>query len=118
MGDVERVVEALCAIRGPASSEARLHERVTAALAVAGIDHEHEVDLGEPGRIDFIALDNIGIEVKIDGPRNQVLRQLHGYARAKRVMALVLLTTRATHAFGVGEILGKRLEIVKVIGWL
>jgi hypothetical protein len=115
---LQRALDALSAIAMPVASEARLHELVEAALAAAGVAHEHEVDLGEGRRIDFLTAGGVGIEVKIAGARNEILRQLHGYAQADRVLAVVLFTTRAAHALAAESLNGKPLVVVRSKGWL
>lgn len=112
------VIDALGSISTPVASEARLHELVAAALTAANIVHQHEVDLGAAGRIDFLTAGGVGIEVKVAGSRNEIARQVHGYAFVERVHALVLFTTRATHALATDTMNGKPLAVVRSKGWL
>lgn len=51
-----------------------------------------EYDLGIHGRVDFF-LDGLAIEVKTQGSRAAVLRQLHRYAEHDDVTELLLVTT-------------------------
>lgn len=115
---LQQTVDALRTITTPVASEARLHELVASALAGAGVAHEHEVDLGEGRRIDFLTDGGVGIEVKIAGARNEVLRQVHWYAQAERVLAIVLFTTRAAHALAADTLNGKPVIVVRSKGWL
>jgi hypothetical protein len=118
MTELEQTLAALAGIAVPVNTEARLHELVAAALDGAGLAHEHEVDLGDGRRIDFLTAGGVGIEVKIAGSRNEILRQVHGYAQADRVLAVVLFTTRATHALAAESLNGKPLVVVRSKGWL
>jgi len=67
------------------------------------------------GRIDLV-VDRVGIEVKTDGGRADVLRQLQRYAHAAEIDELVLVTTRTKHHHVPNEIGGKPLHLVSLIG--
>lgn len=95
-----------------------MHELVAGALGAAGVLFAREVDLGAAGRIDFLTGGGVGIEVKIAGGRNDVLRQLLGYAQADDVKALVLYTTRSVHSIGEETLNGKPAVVVRSRGWL
>lgn len=61
----------------------------------AGLEFEHEHDLGEPGRIDFYFQRlRLGIEVKTQGSPSSVLEQMIRYANSDRIDELVLISTR------------------------
>ena len=70
---------------------------------------------GALGRIDLV-VDRVGIEVKTDGGRADVLRQLQRYAHAPELDELVLVTTRTKHHHVPDEIGGKPLHLVSLIG--
>jgi len=115
--DLRRVADALRSITVPIASEAQLQQLIAEHLAAAGIKHGREVTLVE-GRIDFLCDSGIGIEVKVAGPRNAVIRQLLGYAQDDRVRGLLLCTTRAAHRFAAEDLNGKPFAIVHLRGWL
>lgn len=78
--------------------EAELDDAIARVLVAAGFDLVRQAVLsGDTGRIDFLTANGLGIELKVDGPVTQVARQLHRYAHAYEIRALVLVTTRAQH---------------------
>lgn len=91
------------------SSEAELQ----AALAqrLDGFICKREVALTTTERIDF-TYGEVGIEVKVDGSRADVLRQLSRYAEHSDIGGLVLVTTRARHRAMPAELNGKPLRVV------
>ncbi len=116
--EVALVREALETIRQPVAAEAKLQEFVAGALTGAGVAFSREVDLGAAGRIDFLTAGGVGIEVKIAGGRNEVLRQLLDYAQVEAVRALVLYTTRSLHVIGADSLNGKPAIVARSRGWL
>ena len=74
------------------TSEDELHGGIEAVLHQAGFPVEHEVRLA-CGRLDF-RVGRIAIEVKINGGVSPLLRQLHRYATACDLDALLVITTR------------------------
>lgn len=93
---VDRIAGAVRAASFVHVAERGLHEQVADLLAAAGLPVEREVRLADAERIDLL-VGAVGVEVKVKGPANAVLRQLLRYARSDRVEALVLVTTRAAH---------------------
>ncbi len=91
------VTEALGRRRFLAASEAELQAALAAALVEGGFDVRREVRLSGRDRIDLL-VDRVGIEVKVDGASNAVLRQLGRYAAHPEVSALLLVTTDVRHA--------------------
>jgi len=78
---------------------------------------EREVDLGPGDRIDFVLNDVVGVEVKIKGQVNDVLRQLMRYANHARFEGLILVTTRMTMAALMPPaLLGKPLYTIRLPG--
>lgn len=92
---MQQVAVHLLAARFNFTNEAELQEGLA--------EHLHdfapgrEVELNATDRIDFL-LDGIGIEVKVQGSRAAVLRQLHRYAQSPSVQGLILITCRARHS--------------------
>ena len=93
MNDVERILQALGAIRMPAQpEEADIHEAVAAALADASIEAVHEYRIAPGRRIDF-ACGDIGIEIKKGRPRAAVIRnQLRRYLDGTPLRAVILVS--------------------------
>ena len=106
------LIEALDTTGFSYSSEAEIQDQIEFVLQHYGIPYEREVDLGSLGRIDFIVNGNIGLEVKIAGPKNTVARQLLRYAESDRIDQLVLATTKAVHRWSAKSFGGKPLQIV------
>jgi hypothetical protein len=74
-------------------SEHLLQDSIESAFMAAVLDSKREVVLTPKDRIDFMVGD-IGVEVKIGGTLNDVLRQLHRYAASEKVAGLLLVTSR------------------------
>ena len=97
-------------------TEDDLQQQLAAALAAAGIDAAREVRLSDGrSRIDLL-VGRVGIEVKTDGGRNDVVRQLTRYAHCPELDELVLVTTRTKHHHMPAEVAGKPLHLVSLIG--
>ena len=70
-----------------------------------------ECVLSPSERIDFL-INGVGVECKISGSKNDVLRQLARYAEFEVIEELVLVTTRAAHRDLDGITLnGKRVHV-------
>jgi hypothetical protein len=110
-GDAARVLSVLRAYRFNTSSEAALQGGIARALAAENVAFEPEVILTAQSRIDFLVDGGVGIEVKIDGTANEVLRQLMRYAECAKVRELVLVTTRSKHVALASSLRGKPLAI-------
>lgn len=102
------------------SSEADIHKG-----AIQWLEQHHqslptfrsEVRLSARDRLDVLLGDGTAIEIKVDGSRTAVLRQLHRYAEHDAVSGLILLTTKSSHSRQMPKaVLGKPLEIVQVLG--
>lgn len=78
-------------------SETLLQDSIEVAFVASMQNAKREVVLSPKDRIDFM-VDDVGIEVKIGGTLNDVLRQLHRYAASERVAGLLLVTSRLTLA--------------------
>lgn len=96
------------------SNETELQEGIAIALGRAGIQHRREVVLTKRDRIDFL-VDDIGIEVKVDGSITLLTRQLYRYAKLPEVSSLVVVVTRMRLANLPPEINGKPVFVVRVI---
>lgn len=108
---MERVYEALCALRAPLQQgEYDLHRLVMDALDAASLPWEHEVRLAPRCRIDLMC-GGVGIEIKRGKvEKARVLAQLQRYAACPQVDALILVTEKTVpvpHA-----ILGKPVRLL------
>lgn len=95
------------------ANERELQDGIFKALDkyLSSAEVEREVVLTPRDRIDF-RCGRVGIEVKIGGSAESVMRQLTRYA--PHVDELILVTTRHTHATLPASISGKRLTVVKI----
>lgn len=99
------------------STEAAAHNALADALQAAGLDVQREVRLNDRERIDLL-VDGVGIEVKVQGTRRDIWRQLQRYAASEQIHALVLATSAAWPA-GVASVGGKPLFHASLArGWL
>lgn len=98
-------------------NELGLQHAIERALVRAGVAYAREVELLGPAgrlhgdRIDFL-LGDVGLEVKVDGSRADVIRQLDRYAESDQVQHLLLVTTRAQHRAMPRELREKPLEVL------
>lgn len=96
---LEAVVQALTSLRGVTTpDEMTLQNRVARTLEEAHVPFQREVCLGgRENRIDFVALDTVGIECKIKGGAIPLVRQLSRYCAQKErpLTGLVVVTTWA-----------------------
>lgn len=113
--DVDRLVAKLAGYRYPMGSELMLQNYVEEVLKAEGLPYVREHKFHATDRIDFMA-SRIGIECKIKGSQNEVLRQLMRYADQPEVSSLILLTTRSTHRVQIRELRGKPFRVLWVGG--
>ena len=94
---IERIIDALAAVRMPAQPEEYdIHAQVAAALGAAGLPFEHEYKLGPSCRIDF-KVGRVGIEVKKGRPASaELTMQLRRYLASDALDAVVVVTQRVT----------------------
>ena len=111
------ITRALRAHRFRYDAEAELQEGIGRVLTAAGIGFEREVSIGRGDRIDFVA-GGVGIEVKRAGGLSAVTRQLHRYAQAPTITALVLVTDRMQLARLPDTLAGKPVQVVSLLGGL
>lgn len=105
------VLRALRRYRYTYADETALQAGLAEALSLESLNAEREVRLSPRDRIDLL-VGRVGIEVKVAGTVDGVLRQLNRYAGSDRVGALVLVTTRATHLGMPMYVGGKSLDVV------
>ena len=115
MNDIRPLTNALRAARFRFSNEDELQAGVAEVLTAAGIPFDREVAIGPGDRLDFL-VGTTAIEVKVDGGRNDLLRQLKRYARHEGIEDLVVVTSRARHAGLPDSIGSKPIWVVWVSG--
>lgn len=85
----EDVLAVLSRFRISGPTEAVIQARIEQALKTAEVEHQREVELSPKDRIDFM-VDSVGVEVKIQGTRAEIIRQLSRYIHSDRVTEIVL----------------------------
>jgi hypothetical protein len=108
------IAERLRSYRFNFNSEDELQRGVERALERESIPFEREARISDKDRIDFLC-SGIGIEIKTQGSRASVLRQVHRYCGLEALSELILLTSRSNHTRGLGDALqGKPVHVVYV----
>jgi Holliday junction resolvase len=111
---VATVEHALTTHRFHYRDERELQLGIDQVLRAAGLAVVREASLGASGTIDFLIavgdpVENLGVEVKINGTRADVARQVHRYLQHDAVAALLVVSTRAGLARLPSIISGKRV---------
>jgi hypothetical protein len=111
--------EGICNILGAyniATHDEAAMQRDVATILDSVCAYVKEAVLSAKDRVDFL-VGGVGVECKIDGAKNDVLRQLLRYSESDAIKSLVLVTTKAKHRSLDGlELSGKRLHVVWVSG--
>lgn len=115
MSDLATLLHRLRSLRLPFTSEQVLQDAVWNELQTLGVDCQREHRFNATDRVDFFTAEGLAIELKIDGTRNTVLRQLIRYAEHDSVKALLLLTTCSRHLGMPSTLQGKPLTTYHVI---
>jgi hypothetical protein len=93
--------------------EKQLHQGMMKVMDRAGIEYEHEYTAGSD-RFDFFC-DGIVIEAKIKGSLADALRQAERYCQNPLVKAVLIVSTKATHALsGICHFNEKPVQILKL----
>lgn len=95
--------------------EDQLQGGIAAALVQAGLPVQREVPLTRGDRIDLL-VGRCGVEVKITGRVDSVLRQLQRYATSDQLDELLLVTTRACHQYLPEQVGGKPATVLLIGG--
>jgi hypothetical protein len=93
-------------------SEKDLQRGIGQVLSGLGVVYTPEVPLSPHDRIDFLIEGGVGIECKVGGSLNALIRQLGRYAASGKVRELVVVTTRSSHCHLPNQILGVNLFVV------
>jgi len=114
MADAKEIATLLRHHRFNACGEDDLQRGIEKMLTDAGIAFEREFHLDAHSRIDFLVGD-IGIEVKVDGSLNDVMRQVQRYLGFEHIGSLVVVTTRSRHRALPLEMRGKQIHVVTLL---
>ena len=114
MRALAELADAIACCRFSYATEDELQRALADALARTGRTVEREVRLDGHNRIDLL-VDRIGIEVKVAGKADAVMRQIRRYVASDLVDGLLLVTTRARHALP-AEVDGKPVAVVQLSG--
>lgn len=110
--DLSPIIEAITSQEYPAHREEDLQEALDEVLRPLGFEREY---ITPKGRLDFFRVsDGVGIEVKIQGRKLEVARQLAGYAELDEVTSLILVTTKPTLASVPNELNDKPIATAKL----
>lgn len=93
---IDRVLACLHAHRFAHANELELQDAIAEAFEAWSIPFEREVRLNARDRLDFL-VGVVAVEVKVQGSRSDLLRQLHRYTESTRVWSIVVASTRAIH---------------------
>jgi hypothetical protein len=92
--DAEVIATWLSTTRFAVSDESRLQAGITQLFTSRCIPFAREVRLSPEDRIDFLVVDRIGVECKVDGSPTAVVQQVLRYLQHPPLTALILLTSR------------------------
>lgn len=96
METADRILELCRTLRPQTTSEKDLQAALWNQLKRSFPSATRETVLGPGDQVDFLVQD-VAVEVKVDGSPMEVMRQLQRYAMHEQVAAVVLVTTRAKH---------------------
>ncbi len=113
MEDVQllSIISALQSYRYSFADEKEFQDGIERALQAAFIPYERECLLGEFGIVDFLC-DGVGIEAKIKGNKNDILRQVARYTKSDRVKTIIVATTKYAQLSIGGTLNGKTVRSV------
>lgn len=97
------------------TNEDELQTAIAQVLSDRGVSFEREHRLSGADRIDFLIAGGLGIEVKIDGATNALLRQVNRYVQHDAIKALVVVVSRTRLAGLPTELGGKPIVAVSLL---
>jgi hypothetical protein len=113
--EIKPILDVLAAHRFRYADENQLQEGIAAALATAGFAAEREVRLNARDRIDLL-VGRVGVEVKIAGSGEALLRQVRRYTESDLVDGIVVVTAKVRHLRLPTVLNGKPIEVLTVVG--
>jgi len=111
----QAIVTHLRTLRLPVGNEQALQDAVFVELQKLGVEFVREHRFNAADRVDFFTAAGLAIELKVDGTRNAVLRQLIRYAEHDCVKSLLLITTRSKHLGMPATLQAKPLAVYHVL---
>lgn len=112
MSALDTILEVLRSARFRWTNEEDVQIGIAELLNGVGVEFKREARLGVRDRIDFLAAEGVGIEVKVAGTVSDLGMQALRYVAHERVKALVVVTTRARHTFLPPTLQGKPVHVV------
>lgn len=112
----QQVADILRKYKFRTQNEDELQQAIAIVLSAERVKFEREVVLSSIDRIDFMLPAGIGIEVKVAGSSENVLRQLHRYAKIEAVKELILVSKRFQAGRQPHDVGGKPVHVVFVFG--
>lgn len=92
---IEEIFNCLTRYRFSLSDEKRTQEQIETVLKSAAIPYLREHRLSDGDIVDFMCGD-IAVEIKVQGSRMKIFRQIERYAANDSVSGLILVTNVAT----------------------
>lgn len=91
---VQQIKKSLLGHFYPLQDEIQTHEKMHAVMVAAGLPFfEREFKLNKKDRIDFYFPESgLGVEVKVQGSPNEILKQLERYALNEQIKALLYVS--------------------------
>lgn len=111
MSTASFVADAIRRVRFNCVSEDDLQRGIEKVLTDVGMKFEREVILSPRDRLDFV-VDGLGIEVKIAGGLNDVMRQVQRYLGYEQIKAVMVVSTRSAHNSLPDSLRGKPVHVV------
>ena len=96
------------------TGEKELQSALEQAFTAAELEFEREVSLSKKDRIDFLFPGGLGVEVKVDGSKNNLIRQLHRYAAHERIEHLLVITNKSRLASMPGTLNEKNVHAITI----
>lgn len=114
---LEQLSSLLAGFRYRFTDERDLQDGIERVLRSSGSPYRREPVLSAPDRPDFL-VDDIAIEIKIQGSLSQLLRQVSRYATHDEVHGILVVGTPVWLVQVPGEIVGKPMASLRLLGSL
>ncbi len=112
MIDHEKIKEIISGFKFSFLDEKEFQSEIQSVLTLSGVSFSREHRLDDRSIIDFLVDGGIGVEIKIDGSRHAIMRQLFRYLSHEKVKSLILLTPRRSFANMPNESNGKKISVI------
>ena len=108
---IEKVTAAISSRGFQYTCEDELQQAIASVLTDCSIPFDRESRMTKSDRPDF-RLGDIALEVKVDGSRSEVMRQLHRYAQIPEVSVVILVTDKNRHRGMPRTMNGKDVHVI------